>query len=207
LGVPVGVTVTVADALAVPPDPVQVRENVLEFVNAPLDWVPKVALGPDHAPEAAQELASVDDQVSVEDPPLETEVGFAASDTVGTGGGGGVPDTVTVADALAVPPSPVQARENVLEFVSTPLDWVPEVALLPDHVPEATQELASVDDQVRVEDPPLATEAGFAARETVGAAGGSPRGPVIGPTAAPPQATSTRTSGGKSSNDFIVAQA
>jgi len=103
--------VTVADALPVPPDPVQARANVLERVNAPLDWLPEIALLPVHAPEATQEVASVDDQVSVEDPPLATDVGFAASDTVGTGGGGGVPDTVTVADALALPPEPVQVRE------------------------------------------------------------------------------------------------
>jgi hypothetical protein len=28
-----------------------------------------------------------------------------------TGGGGGVPETVTVVDALALPPDPVQVRE------------------------------------------------------------------------------------------------
>ena len=66
---------------------------------------------PDHAPEAAQEAASVDDQVSVEDAPLATEVGFAVSDTVGTGGGGGMPDTMTVTEVLAMPPEPVQVRE------------------------------------------------------------------------------------------------
>jgi hypothetical protein len=33
-----------------------------------------------------QEVALVEDQVSVDDPPLVTEAGFAASDTVGTGG-------------------------------------------------------------------------------------------------------------------------
>jgi hypothetical protein len=38
-------------------------------------------------------------------------VGFAASDTVGTGGGGGVPATVTAADALALPTDPEQVRE------------------------------------------------------------------------------------------------
>jgi len=109
--VPAALTVTVADALAVPPDPVQARENVLVFVSAPLDWLPEVALLPDHAPEATQEVALVDDHVSVEDSPLPTEIGFAESDTVGTGGGGGVPDTVTVADVLALPPAPVQVRE------------------------------------------------------------------------------------------------
>jgi hypothetical protein len=66
--------------------------NVLELVSAPLDWLPEIAFPPDHAPEAAQEVASVDDQVSVEDPPLATDVGFAVSDTAGAGG-------VTVADA------------------------------------------------------------------------------------------------------------
>ena len=108
-GVPL--TVTVADALAVPPDPVQARLNVLVLVSAPVDWLPEVALLPDQAPEAVQEVAFVEDQVRVDDPPLVTDVGFAASDTVGTGGGGGVPDTVTVADALALPFEPVQLRE------------------------------------------------------------------------------------------------
>jgi hypothetical protein len=80
-------------------------------VSAPVDWLPEIALLPDHAPEAAQEVTLVDDQVSVEDPPLATDVGFAASDTVGTGGGGGMPDTMTVTEALALPPEPVQVRE------------------------------------------------------------------------------------------------
>jgi hypothetical protein len=53
----------------------------------------------------------VEDQVSVEDPPLVTVVGFAASDTVGAGGGGGVPCTVTVADALTLPLDPEQVSE------------------------------------------------------------------------------------------------
>ena len=71
--------------------------------------MPKVALAPDHAPEAEQEVAFVEDQVSVEDPPLVTDVGLAASDTVGSGGGGVT--TVTVADALALPLEPEQVRE------------------------------------------------------------------------------------------------
>jgi hypothetical protein len=41
---------------------------------------------PDQPPEAVQLVASVEDQVSVEDPPLATDVGLAASDTVGTAG-------------------------------------------------------------------------------------------------------------------------
>jgi hypothetical protein len=66
---------------------VQARLNVRVFVNTPVDWLPEVDLEPDHAPEAEQEIAFVEDQVMVEVPPLATDVGFAASDTVGTGGG------------------------------------------------------------------------------------------------------------------------
>ena len=84
---------------------------MLDVVSAPLDWLPEIALVPDHAPEAVQEVALVEDQVSVEDAPLAIEVGFAVSDTVGTGGGGGMPDTLTVVDLLALPPEPVQVRE------------------------------------------------------------------------------------------------
>ena len=83
-------------------------------MSAPVGWLPEVALAPDHAPEAVQEVAFVEDQVRVEDAPFAIDVGFAVSDRVGTGGGGGVPDTVTVADALVlapVPVDPVQVRE------------------------------------------------------------------------------------------------
>lgn len=109
--------------------------------------------------------------MSVDDPPLVTDVGFAEIDTVGTGGGGGVPCTVTVVDALALPPGPLQVREWVLVAVSAPEDSLPEVALGPDQLPEAVQEVAPVEDQVSIELPPLATVAGFAASNTVGAAG------------------------------------
>jgi hypothetical protein len=84
---------------------VQASENVPELVNAPLDSLPESVLLPDHAPEATQEVASVDDQVSVEDLPVATNVGLADSDTVGSG------NTVTVVETLALPPEPVQVRE------------------------------------------------------------------------------------------------
>jgi len=51
--------------------------------------LPEVALAPDHPPEAEQEAAFVEDQVSIEDPPLVTDVGSAPSDTLGDGGAGG----------------------------------------------------------------------------------------------------------------------
>jgi hypothetical protein len=87
--------VTVNDALAAPLDPVQLRPKVLLLVNAPADWVPEVALAPDHAPVAEQEVTLVEDQVSNDGSPLQISAGVALSDTVG-------PDTVTVADALAL---------------------------------------------------------------------------------------------------------
>ena len=77
-------------------------------VSGPIDWLPPEGgtLSPDQPPEAVQVVAFVEDQVSVENPPFATDGGFAASDTVATGG-----NTVTVADALALPPEPVQVRE------------------------------------------------------------------------------------------------
>jgi hypothetical protein len=151
----------------VPPVPAQARVNRLVVVSAPVDSLPEVALAPDQPPEAVHDVAFVEDQVSVEVPPLATDVGFAASETV-TDGGGGEPATVTIADALALPPEPVQVREKLPLAVSGPVDWLPEVALEPDHAPEAEQEVAFAEDQVSVEVPPLATDVGFAASDTVG---------------------------------------
>ena len=75
-------------------------------MSRPVDSSPEAGLVPDQAPEAAQELAYVEDQVSVEDSSFATDGGFAASDTVGAAG-----NTVTVAVALALPPELVQVRE------------------------------------------------------------------------------------------------
>jgi hypothetical protein len=100
--------VTVADALALPPAPVQVRVKLPLAVSAPVDWLPGVAFVPDQSPEAVQLVALVEDQISVEAAPLVTDVGFAVSDTVGTCD---APVTVTVADTLALPPAPVQVRK------------------------------------------------------------------------------------------------
>jgi hypothetical protein len=83
------------------------------FVSAPLDSIPDVAFVPDQAPEAVQEVAFVEDQVSVDDPPLVTAVGFAVIDTVGAvlvsppatvivGAGGGWDDGLSQLDAIEV---------------------------------------------------------------------------------------------------------
>jgi hypothetical protein len=81
------VTVTVVDALAVPVVPVQARLNVRVLVSAPMEALPETARAPDQPPDAEQELALVEDQASVDAPPLVTDVGFAVSDTVGMGEG------------------------------------------------------------------------------------------------------------------------
>ncbi len=69
-----------------------------------MDCDPLVAWVPDQPPEAVQEVALVELQVSVEVPPEATLVGLAVSVTVGADA-----VTVTVADCGApVPPDPVQ---------------------------------------------------------------------------------------------------
>lgn len=135
-----GSTVTVTDALALPPAPVQLSEKALVAARAPVARLPEVAFAPDHAPEAVHEVALVEDQVSIDEPPLATEAGLAVNETVGVG------RTVTIADALALPPAPVQVSENVVLAPSAPVDWLPDVPKLPDHPPEAIHEAASVDD-------------------------------------------------------------
>ena len=74
-------------------------------VSAPTGSLPEVALSPDQPPEAVQELAFVEDQAIIEDPPFATDGGFAPSDTVGTGGGGG-----GGAEVPSPPPPPPQAE-------------------------------------------------------------------------------------------------
>lgn len=70
-----------------------------------MDCVPVTLLVPVQPPEAVQEVALVDDQVSVEPLPLATVLGLADRVTVGEGG---VTDTVT--DWAALPPAPVQVN-------------------------------------------------------------------------------------------------
>jgi hypothetical protein len=60
-------TDTVADCVALPPDPEHVSVNVELALTAPVDCEPLNALPPDHAPEAVQVPARLTDHVSVED--------------------------------------------------------------------------------------------------------------------------------------------
>jgi hypothetical protein len=73
-------------------------------VSDPVDWEPLKAWEPDHAPEAVQAVALVDDQARVAAEPLGTVLGLALKATVAVGFG----LTVTVVDWTALPPAPVQ---------------------------------------------------------------------------------------------------
>jgi hypothetical protein len=65
-----------------------------------------MALVPDQPPEAVQAVALLDDQVSLDVPPLATVLGIALKLTVTEG----CALTETVADCAAVPPVPVQVN-------------------------------------------------------------------------------------------------
>ncbi len=151
------VTDTVADCEALPPVPVQVMPYVVPAVSAPVDCEPLTALLPDQPPEAAQEVAFLDDQVNVAEPPLATVLGLAVKLTVGAG-----EVTVIVADCDALPSVPVHVMPYVVFAESAPVDCEPLTALLPDQPPEAVQAVAFLDDQVKVAALPLATVLGLA---------------------------------------------
>jgi hypothetical protein len=123
-------------------------------------------LAPDQDPEAVQAVALVADQVSVELLPLATVLGLAARLMVGTGC-----VTVTVADCAALPPLPVQLRVYVAFAVRAPVDCEPFNPTAPDQAPEATHEVAFVDDNVSIALLPLVIALGPTLSVTVGAAG------------------------------------
>jgi hypothetical protein len=70
-----------------------------------MPWLPEVAFEPLHAPPAVHDVVLVDDQLSCVLPPDITFDGLAARLTVGTGGGADI--TITVAERLIDPPTPV----------------------------------------------------------------------------------------------------
>ena len=157
-------TDTVVDWEAEPPDPVHVKVNLVAAVRLPVLLVPLAASDPLQPPDAAHEVAFVDDQLRVDAAPLATVVGLADKETVGAG-----EFTVTVADCDALPPLPVQVSTKVAFALSAPVDPEPLTGSLPDHAPEAAQEAALVEDQVSVAALPLATVLGLALSVRVGA--------------------------------------
>lgn len=88
-------------------------------------------------------------------PPDATTDGFAESTAVGT--------TLTTTFATPpVPPGPEQIRVKVVLAVSAPVNWLPLVDFAPLHPPEAAQDVAFVELQVRVDPDSLFTVAGAA---------------------------------------------
>jgi hypothetical protein len=80
--------------------------------------------------------------------------------------------TVTVTDLFVVPPVPVQAREKVASALSVAVCSVPVIAFEPLQAPDAVQLDALSAVQESVARDPLATFAGLAVNETVGALAG-----------------------------------
>jgi hypothetical protein len=114
-------------------------------------------------PDAVQLVALVELHVSVDASPEATLPGDAVSVSVGFG------TTVTVAVCTVEPPAPVQFNEYVDVAVNAPVLSVPDVALFPDQLPDATQLVAFVAFQVNVEVPPDATLPGAAVSVSDGA--------------------------------------
>lgn len=124
---------------------------------------PEVA-PPVENPVPVQDVALVEDQESVEEPPEVMLVGLAANEEVGAGGGA---VTVTVALLFTEPPAPVHASEYVVEvFGETTTD--PDVAL-PVENPVPVQELVFEDVQLSVDELPETTLVGLAEKLEVGA--------------------------------------
>jgi hypothetical protein len=159
------VTVTVVDCAAVPPRPVQVRTYVELDVSAPVDWVPLVALLPDHAPEAAQDVALWVLQASEDEAPACTLLGAALKLTSGA-----ALLTVTVTDCEAEPPGPVQVNSNSVVFDRAPLDHMPWVATAPFQPPLAKHSVAATVDQRRIDAADWVSVVGSAVNVIVGAA-------------------------------------
>lgn len=159
-----GITLTVTVCDALPPVPEQVSVKLLVAVRAVRTSLLAVGLFPAQLPDAIQPVALVDDQLSVLDSPLATELGVALNVTVGVTTG----TTATVTDWTVLPPVPVQVSVKVPLAVIELRVSLPEVALLPLHAPLAVHAVALVVDQVNVELLPLVTINGFALIDRVG---------------------------------------
>ena len=135
----------------------QVSVYVDVFVMLLTNLDPLVASEPDQAPVAAQVDALLEDQVSVELPPLLTVLELAFSETAGA-----ELVTVTVADCAAEPPGPVQVITYFVVALSATVSWVPLAASVPVQPPDAEQAAALVEDQVSLDAAPLWTVLGLA---------------------------------------------
>ena len=75
---------------------------------------------------------------------------------------------LTATERVVLPPAPVHERVYDAPAVMFDMFWLPTVALVPDHPPDALQEVAPLELHVSVTDPPLATEEAEELNEIVG---------------------------------------
>lgn len=81
--VAVGMRLTAAVALALPPRPMQDSVYEVALATGPVLWLPLGASDPLHPPEAVHVVASVEVHVSIDDAPAATAAGDAVKITVG----------------------------------------------------------------------------------------------------------------------------
>jgi len=172
----VSLTVTDAAGLTDPSAPEQVKMYDVSALNGPTASDPEAPFVPLQLPDAVHEVASVEDQVSVTDEPVTTDVALEVNVTVGVAAGD-VTETETV--RLAEPPAPEQLNVYAAAALNGPTVCDPEVAFVPVQVPDAVHDVASVEDQVSVTDEAATTDAALELKVTVGV------GPLPPP---PPQA-------------------
>jgi hypothetical protein len=166
VNIAVGTILTTAVAGELPPPgPVQVSEYEVAVFNAAVFWVPLMPTEPLHPPDAVHAVALLEVHVNAAVLPAATAVGSADRVTVGNG----MSVTAAVAGAL-VPPGPVHMSAYPVFAITGPVLWVPLAASVPLHPPEAVQEVALVEFQVRTEALPEATAVGAAESVAVGAA-------------------------------------
>jgi hypothetical protein len=157
VGAGAAVTVTVSDCVADPPAPVHFSVYFVVAVGETVS-VPEIPVAVKLVP--VQDVALVEDQVSVEALPSMIDEGVAASLAVGVGA-----VTVIVVDWVADPPPPVHVMEYAVVVAGETVS-VPEIPVAVKLVP--VHEVALVEDQVSVEELPVVIEVGDAESVAVG---------------------------------------
>jgi hypothetical protein len=162
VGAEINATVAETGAVA-PPAPVHIREYTVVAVMGAVVCVPLAASVPLQPPEAVQESASVELQVSDALRPSAT----APADAVRVAVGSGFTVTAALTGALA-PSRPEQVNTKFASPLNAPLLWLPLVASVPLQLPEPVQEVACAELHVSVESLPSGITLGLAVSCTVG---------------------------------------
>jgi hypothetical protein len=158
-----GVTVTVADCVALPPGPLQASVKVVFAVSASVVCEPCSGTPRRQPSEAVQAVALLALQFRVVVLPAGTMLGVALKCTTGAEA-----VAVTVTACTADPPGPVQVISYSVVFASAPVDCEPFAASAPLQPPEAVHAVALLAVQVSVALPPLTSVVGAAVKVTVG---------------------------------------